>query len=300
MTSLPLRGVSAAGLIAAAALAGCSLVHDTEQVQCDAAEDCAARGLPGACVDHVCVEAQGAGGQGGGGGGDERWGCLGDVTWPDPQPGVTVTLRVRFQMASAGEPIPDDTVVHFCSTLDVTCAAPIAGPLTVEADGSVAVQIESGTRGYFQLGGPSIMPTLLYFSRPAQAETLPVEEQPVTIITPPLYQSLVSAAGFDDDPERGTLLTVTLDCAGKPSPGVRIESPEDDEGSTPFYFVGLNPSPNATQTDVSGFAGVLFMAPGTGTVSSYVAADDRWIGISSFQIRPGTLTSVSIEPTPSQ
>lgn len=300
MHPLPLRGVNSAVLaagVAAAALAGCSLVNDTEQVQCETAGDCAARGLPGACVDHVCVEAQGAGGQGGG---DTRWGCLGDVTWPDPQPGVTVTLRVRLQMASAGEPIPDDTVVHFCSTLDVTCASPIAGPLTIEADGSIAVQIESGTRGYFQLGGPGIMPTVLYFSRPAQAEPLPVAELPVTIITPSLYQALISATGFEDNPERGTLLTVTIDCAGKPSAGVRLESPEDDEGATPFYFVGLNPSPNATQTDVSGFGGVLFMPTGTGTVSSYVAADDRLIGTSSFQIRPGTLTSVSIEPTPSQ
>lgn len=301
MPSLPLRRCCVAVLaVAAVALAGCSLVFDTEQVQCETADDCAARGLAGACVDHVCVEAQGTGGQGGGGGADVRWGCLGQVDWPEPQLGTMVTLRTQFEMASAGAPIPDDIVVHFCSALDIDCTAPIAGPIPMPSDGLLTVQVESGTRGYYQLGGPSIMPTLLYLSRPAQAEPTPIEDDRVTLVTPAFYQSLIGAVGFPDDPTRGTLLTITIDCEGRPAAGVGISSPEVDTSSTPFYFVNQIPSPNTTQTDVSGYAGIIYMPPGTGTVEAHLVADDRWIGVSSFQIRPGTLTNVAIEPTPVQ
>jgi hypothetical protein len=306
MLSLPHSGIRATTLaafvgVAVAALASCSLVYDTEQVQCETAMDCSARGLPGACMNHVCVEAQDTSGQGGGGGAEATpWGCLDNVKWPEPEPGVMVTVRARLRMASAGEPIPADLVVHFCSVLDVTCAVPIAGPLAVGADGVVAVQVESGTRGYFQLGGPSIIPSLLYLPRPAQATPQPVEQEAITLITPSLYQSLLAATGFMDNSMRGTLLTVTLDCLGKASTGVRILSPQTDTGATPFYFVGLIPSPGAMQTDTSGYAGVLFLPLGPGTVESYIAADNRRIGVSGFHIRAGTLTNVAIEPTPAQ
>lgn len=291
MPSLPLRRCCVAVLaVAAAALPGCSLIFDTEQVQCETADDCAARGLAGACVDHVCVEAQETG----------PWGCLGQVDWPDPQPGTMVTLRAQFEMGSAGAPIPDDITVEFCSALDIQCATPVAGPFSMPSDGLVTVQVESGTRGYFQLGGPSIMPTLLYLSRPAQAEAGPADDDRVTLVTPEVYQALLGAVGFPDDPTRGTLLTITLDCEGSPSAGVRISSPDVDTSSTAFYFVNQIPSPNTTQTDVSGYGGILYMPPGAGTVESSLAADDRWVGVSSFQIRAGTLTNVAIEPTPVQ
>lgn len=309
MLSLPLRGIRAATLAAfvgvvAAALTGCSLVYDTEQVQCETAMDCSARGLPGACMAHVCVEAQDMGSSSSssssGGADVTPWGCLETVQWPAPEPGVMVTTRVRLRMASAGEPLPADLVVHFCSVLDVDCKVPIAGPLAVEADGSVAVQVESGTNGYFQLGGPSIIPSLLYLARPAQEAPQPVEQLAITLITPSLYDSLLTTGGFKDNPARGTLLTVSINCLGKASAGARILSPQTDAEATPFYFVGLIPNVAAMQTDSSGYGGVLFLPLGPGTVESFVAADNRKIGVSSFHIRAGTLTNVAIEPTPTQ
>ncbi|HSN97231.1 MAG TPA: hypothetical protein VLS89_03000 [Candidatus Nanopelagicales bacterium] len=303
MPSPPVHGARHTLLAGAVlALVGCSLVIDSEQVQCETADDCAARGLSGACVANVCVEQPlGTGGQGGGGGGGgaSPWGCLGQVSWPDLDPARTVTVRTRFQM-TASQPIPDDITVKYCDNLDIDCASPLADAIPIQADGWVSVDVPEGTRGYFDLSGPSIKPTLVYFPRPAQAEPPPTEDDPITLITPALFQGLVSAVGFQEDPARGTLLVLTVDCTGNPAPGVRIASQQADADATPFYFVNLTPSPDQTQTDVSGFAGILNLPPGLGTVESRVASDDARIGVSSFQIRPGALTNVAVEPTPVQ
>ncbi|MBK8936857.1 MAG: hypothetical protein IPM79_04190 [Polyangiaceae bacterium] len=295
--------IAPALLVAGAAVLvqGCSVfVIDTEQQQCVAASDCVSLGLGDACVDGVCVDGGGEGGEGGGGGApaDPKWGCLGSVEWP-PATQPTSVLRVRFRSAVSMTP-PANLAVRYCASLDVDCATPIAADVPV-VDGRIELEVESGTRGYFEVTStadpPTIRPAVLYFPRPASESSTP-EDLPVTLVSPNEYLAIVNSAGFVDDPTRGTLLTVTTDCTAAPAAGVELSSPSQDEDSTPFYFVGLVPDPDATQTDVNGFGGIFNMPVGAGTVEARIAADDRLIGFASFQIRAGWLSNVAIEPTP--
>jgi hypothetical protein len=292
---------AAAGL---AAVSGCSVfVIDTAQAQCESAADCVELGIGNACVDQVCVgDGTGAGGSGGGKPVDPKWGCLGEVEWPAPVNPMT-TLRFSFRSAIDSN-APANIAARFCAALDVECLNPLVGHTPI-VDGVVEFQVESGTIGYLEVAStvdpPTIRPALIYSSRPASGSEAPQQLPiPVILVTPGEYDAIVLSTEFETNPDRGTLLTITTDCSGQPSAGVRIDSTKKDADSTLFYFVGLLPDPNATQTDIGGFGGIFNMPVGAGTVDAYVAADGRWIGRSSFHIRPGWLTNVPIEPTPSQ
>jgi hypothetical protein len=283
----------------AASLPACSVfVVDTDQQQCSQASECVSLGLGNACVGGVCVDEGGSGGGGGGEPTDPKWGCLGNVEWPAPGEDL-VTLRVSFRSAVSSTP-PTDLSVRYCAALDVNCDNPIASDIPV-VDDRVEVQVEAGTRGYFEITSsvepPTVRPAMLYFPRPASAETTP-EDLPVTLVSPGEYNAIVASAGFEDDPTRGTLLSITTDCTGTPTAGARIQSSLEDDGSTVFYFVSLIPEPEATQTDVDGYGGIFNLAPGAGVVESFRASDDQLIGFSSFQVRAGWLSNVAIEPTP--
>jgi len=294
--------VALSGAAVLLAAPGCSVfVIDTAQAQCESAADCLELGLGDACVDQVCVGGgTGGGGTGGGEPVDPKWGCLGKVEWPAPSE-PTATLRVSFRSAISTE-APPDLAVRYCAALDVDCANPIAADVPV-VDGAIELEVESGTRGYFEVTStvdpPSIVPALLYFPRPASEDTTP-ESLPVTLVTPGEYEAIVFSSGFVSDPTRGTLLTVTTDCTAAPTAGVKLSSTKQDENAIPFYFVGLVPDPDATQTDVNGYGGIFNMPVGGATVEARIAADDRWIGVSSFQVRAGWLSNVAIEPTPAQ
>ena len=295
--------VSALALAASASSVGCSVVLDADQVQCNSDADCAASGLGNRCAAHVCEGPTGDAGTPDGGGGSggtavDRWACLGNVTWPMPNPGEIVDVNVATRMATGG-PIPDGITVKYCAALDPDCTAPLAGPTPLDSTGKISVQTESGTRGFFEFTGTPIMPNLLYFSQPAfGAASGSNLDEPVTLVSPDLFDTLIDKAGEVADPTRGTLLTVTIDCNAEPAVGVRIESALADAQSKTFYFVGLLPSPTATQTDVQGYGGILNVPPGTETVESYVVETGALIGSSGYQIRAGTLTSVAVEPTP--
>jgi hypothetical protein len=286
------------------AASGCSVfVIDTAQAQCESAADCVELGIGNACVDQVCVgESTGSGGGGGGEPVDPKWGCLGKVEWPAPVNPMT-TLRFGFRSAIDSS-APPNIAARFCAALDVECLNPIVPDIPI-VDGVVEFEVESGTIGYLEVQStvdpPTIRPALIYSSRPAGGSEVPQELPiPVILVTPGEYDAIVLSTEFVTNPERGTLLTITSDCTGQPSAGVRIDSTKKDASATLFYFIGLLPDPNATQTDIGGFGGIFNMPVGAGTVDAYVAADDRWIGRSSYHIRPGWLTNVPIEPTPAQ
>jgi hypothetical protein len=299
--------LSSAAVVVSAA--SCSVfVIDTAQAQCESAADCVALGIGDACVDQVCVGGgTGAGGTGGGGTGgsepvDPKWGCLGEIEWPAPVNPMT-TLRFGFRSA-IDSTAPANIAARFCAALDVECLNPLVSDIPI-VDGVVEFEVESGTIGYLEVTStvdpPTIRPALIYSSRPAGGSDVPQELPiPVILVTPGEYDAIVQSTEFVTNEERGTLLTITTDCTGQPSAGVRIDSTKKDAESTPFYFVGLLPDPDATQTDIGGFGGIFNMPLGAGTVDAFVAADDRWIGRTSFHIRAGWLTNVPIEPTPGQ
>ncbi|MCA9617843.1 MAG: hypothetical protein KC731_02410 [Myxococcales bacterium] len=285
------------GVVAAAALLvqGCTVIVAGSEEQCTSDADCTSRGFAGAvCEQQVCVEPKVEE--------DPVWGCLGKVVEPEPDPTKTLELPMRLAYAIGGSPVSVNTVVDVCDKLDLNCTSTdpkYPKGLHPDNQGNVLVEIPEGFDGFVQIIGPDLVDTRVYVGRPI-VEAPSVKE--VQLFSPDDFSLLSTLAGQDPDPTRGTAIVLVVDCSDVAAGGVRLETPNADMDTIPFYLINQSPTmpPTATATDKDGFGGFFNLpaSEGTAVVRAFRDEDDAYVGESSFQVLANTISFVQVRPTP--
>lgn len=307
-------GLAAAGVVGLV-VSSCSLAFDLGRQQCDSTADCEESGLSGAvCEDQVCVSradpvgstaattTSGAGGAGSsssssgtGGEDDPRWACLGSFEEPEPDPDSTIVYPFRIELAtSAGNP-PDELAIRLCATLDTLCASPIDDAPQPDEDGAFELELAPSFQGFFEVTATDLMPTIVFLPR---LVVLPPTQQVIRVVRVTEFNAIVTSSGQDYDETRGTAIVLTEDCQQERVAGVVLSTANADENTIPYYFKGLIPDFDATQTDDQAAGGWVNLPTGFITAEARRVETDQFIGIAGFQSRAGTLSYVPIGPTP--
>jgi hypothetical protein len=275
------------------ALTSCSVALSGDEVQCESAADCDARGFVDAlCEASVCVEAEVV---------DPIWGCLGNVVEPPPDTSQTLEFTLKLVYASGGAAVTQATI-DVCARLDIGCTGASSPDfpkgITPAADGSFTATIRQGFDGFVQVRGDDIMDTRIYVGRPLIE---PPSLEQVRVLKPNEYEALSAAvAQTSADPTRGTVIGLVVDCQTQAAAGVRFSTTAADADSDEFYLIGQSPvkPPAATATDRDGFGGFFNLPEGAMVLRAVREATDEYIGESSVQVLPYTISFVLVAPTP--
>jgi len=233
---------------------------------------------------------------GAGGGAPAGFECIGNVMLPaaGADTGV-VTLGLTDSFGSTG-PIASAHVV-LCAKDDMMCGTSLAAGDS-GADGTVALTVPFGPNGFDGYGivtKQGYFPTLLAASIPYVpadgTSQFTLAEQATA--TPILKQ----AFGIDLDATKGDLIVVADDCNGKSAAGVTIQVTGVD-----FTYFAYNqngqPEMSAKETDATGTAIAINMAPGVAQVETRVTSSNELIATASVFIKANTLSEIYMAPTP--
>ncbi|RLB50931.1 MAG: hypothetical protein DRJ42_17885 [Deltaproteobacteria bacterium] len=262
----------------------CSVILPADAVQCEAAEDCIARGFPTdtRCNQQVC-EAPPY---------DPIWGCLGMVEEPVAVPGETHMYSQLVVDALTGMPIPSLTS-RLCSSVDVNCDAPLVEDVPITADGRMEVTVISGFRGYFEMTADGFMQTLMPIG-PIVKDSDPGAEK-VQLARTVVVESVARTAGFEVDPTKGHILALLASCDGFGRAGVSFS--HDPASGDQFYLIGLSPDVTAPASDESGNSGVFNMDPGFVTLTATLHETGEFIGLQRVLVRAGSMTYMDLGPS---
>jgi hypothetical protein len=240
--------------------------------------------------------------------GENSWTCLDD--------------RRSFERpAQSGDIVFDMTVVEFldnsafqgvtvkaCERRDFTCETPFDSTVTDES-GHFTLSVPAGSGGFdgfldvsatttSATPGKDIYPTLYYFTPPLIAGGNRGRLQI------PSNEHLAALAGVVDkagaDPTKGHLALVAWDCTLNAAPGVSFSLVPDDSSAKRYYFSNSLPNLAATETQgnpaLGGFVNIT--ANSSVLVRATVASGSRVSSEISYFIRPGTLTTGPMPPSP--
>jgi hypothetical protein len=202
--------------------------------------------------------------------------------------------RVVFSMQtvdlSTGK-IYKNVQVRACGLTDVTCASPVAGPLTVDDQGWVDIPLFENFTGYIELQSPETVPYAFYLTEPLAPQVTP--EYPIGIVSLMAIQPLVQLVGVTPQPDTGLLAFRVFDCRGDTAPGVTL-SPVD--GAVPWYFVDGLPSGAQSETGVEGLGGFVNVPPGLAVIDALAPNGASIAGSRSLVVRPNWLSAIHLRP----
>jgi hypothetical protein len=256
----------------------CSVVVDSDRVQCKTNSDCSSQGEAFAsyvCSDSVCQP-------------DPTWACLDN---PDVTSAETVHVVFTLLDLLSQKPVPGVRLT-LCAKMDADCLLPIA-QYQSDADGKLDIEMPTGFDGYFQTEAESVYPTLFFppNTRKQRAKsTLPM-------VPASFFSTMFSNLGVTVASDRTAIMTTAWDCTAKPAPGMILASPQIDDRAVTYYLHGGLPSHTAVETDGDGAGGFVNIKAGNAVVTSTIAATNRLVGTVAVQTRPGHLTMVLVTPS---
>lgn len=261
------------------ATSACSLVVDSERVQCKTDRDCVSRGAGAGsvCTNSICEP-------------DPTWSCLDQATSDDTPTGtvhLNMTMEdVRSQTAVAG------VTLTLCAKVDANCDFPLA-QYQSNADGKLDVEIPAGFDGYFQSEGGDVYPTMFFppNTRKQRASTT------LPIVPTSFFKVMFSNIAGTVSNDRSVIMTTALDCRGKAAAGMILASPQADDSTVSYVLQGGLPSHTASTTDETGAGGFVNIKAGSAVVTSTIGTNNRLVGTVAVQTRPGHLTMVLVMPT---
>lgn len=302
--------------LSALSASACSLILEAEDKQCSSNLDCEARGFSGAtCSDGLCVLSSAAGGMGGDAGepeaggrdaspevepdADTMWGCVGNVSWPDPDITTPVTVKRRI-LKLIGEAPVEGLTLTACSPLDFECSQPIATG-TTDANGDVEVPVYSGFDGYLMGDAPDsypeMVPALMYVFPPPVVDD-PIEiDEPLHVTASGEVDFMSQVLEMEVKPELGHILSLALDCQGRPAAGASLKIDIVSTDTVPYYMNGSLPSRVLTETGSEGEAGFINVPPGLITVTTTVSGVGK-VSQLTVLVRAGYITYLPLAPSP--
>jgi hypothetical protein len=186
-------------------------------------------------------------------------------------------------------PLPEVSA-RACQRIDVSCARPVAGPVTPAADGQLHLTLPSGFSGFLEITSPGIGPMLYFFGRPLRAF-----RQEVFLALDSVLLDGLETISIDTDPELGFIGVRTLDCLGAQSAGVRFSS---DADGVPFASVDGLPILGQDVTHQEGFGGFLNVPPGIVALQAWEVSSGRSSGDASVVVRAGWISQTDLSPIP--
>jgi hypothetical protein len=268
--------------LACLTLCNCSLIVDSDHVQCSKKEDCTQRAGAFAgseCVDNFCRTPL-------------PWSCLGQVVWPSASTSaVTVTMNLVYLVGS--QPVSGLTA-QACRKLDTTCSSPLLRDLVSDGSGKMTFSVPSGFDGYLQSTSDGIMP-FLYFFYPPVTENREVPAVPILQATE--LANFATMVGGNIMPDRGHVLARGYNCLAKTAEGIHFTSPEGDGSTTPFYMIKGWPSTKQSETDSSGNGGLLNLPVGSVTITGRLE-DGQTTGTLGLMTWPGRMSYTAMVPAP--
>jgi hypothetical protein len=169
--------------------------------------------------------------------------------------------------------------------------------------------VQVSSRGYSWDGGTGWIPELDFLGYPVSEARAYVADPSIAVLTSAEDQALGGFLGVTWDQSKAWLSIYVTDCTngitagatGVPAAGVQlsIDVPDPDHQVARYYGL-MNPSLTATATDSSGVAGfVNIPAPGIVNVTAKpLALGGKVSSQAHVYVRPGTLTSLFLYPTP--
>ena len=298
-----------------APVVACELLVASDVFQCTTDADCTTRGGQFAsttCVSRVCTPPVDAGDTGapdvgaeasGDAGGDGPFDCVGRV-YPGEQAGTHVTYTRTFQDVTAATALTQ-IGVRVCSIIDPSCNFPRDqdGGKTVVPDstGKVTVDVAFGFNGLLEVtdlvdGGKVVTPALIQVTPPVLEEA--GVGPPALMVSPSQFVAVANSV-FDGgaDPALAHLFFRVHDCHDQPLAGIAVSTDRTGGTTHPFYFDGLIPDPNATQTDVGAKGGIINLPPGTVVLTGTFFPTATRLGSVTVKLRAGFITYVILTPS---
>ncbi|HKU38485.1 MAG TPA: hypothetical protein VJR89_10070 [Polyangiales bacterium] len=303
-------------LLLALGAAGCSLLVDASDPQCDSNADCVASGLGARCEQRVCV---GRAASRSDGVSSAPSSCLSDSQCknrdaPVCMRGTCVSqdLAERW-LCEPREAVDESQVIHYsfqvlefisrkspgnvkvlaCRTNDVSCQNPVASFVDQKGDGLVELELPAGFSGFFEVKSDAVT-ALSYLTKPL---THDLRDRDLQVSAPTTLKLLAMTDGTEFDEDRGLALVEAFDCSGTPAGGVHFE--ESKGSSKSFYIIDNTPNSAAELSvydpihDVAD-GGFINVEPGFVTFRARWGVDGPVLGEFNAQVRANTFTFVDM------
>lgn len=220
--------------------------------------------------------------------------CVGSVRWRTPT-AVTAMHRLSLVDLQTTEGVVG-AHVRACAYEDRECASPYSEGDTDDAGVALTYPLgDAGFSGYYEVTGAGLTPTLIFAVPPEWDE----HANPIyRVVSQSDFNLLSVVARASLDPMKGYLAAELEGCDQHGAAGLSIGVRPMTEGATRFHFQRMLPNTAATETDITGVAGVFNLPPGEYTVTSSIAACDLPIATARVFTRAGWLSSLGLQPTP--
>lgn len=299
---------AAAAILLVTAGAACTILTNSNASQCKVDSDCEARGQSGQqCSAGVCVARSTASSDSGAeaeaGPVDPKWGCLGNVRWGSPDLSQKVTLHYHFVRFVGETPVTDMDILG-CQRIDPECRGPVATAKTNDA-GIADLEVPKYFEGFVKIEPPAsypeMMPSLFFVIPPPERSWQPDagSNEPVHLPTTTDINLFGKLAGLQLDPALGHIFGITVDCAGKVTPGVSLKASRRDPKTWQYYTDSLGaPSSEISETTAKAEAGFINLPEGPVTIEATVPSIGKKLGSYSLLVRAGHVTFVALPPSP--
>ena len=308
------------GLVIGAA--GCSLLVDASDPQCESNAECVAAELGDRCVNRVCTgrvperctgdDCDAATDLPAGSclrdtqcEDDDAPRCLGGTCvavelaerWLCPErekPDESAVVRYSFQVLEyVARKAPANIVARACRTNDVECNNPVAEFKDATGEGLVEFELPAGFSGYFEVKSDALT-ALSYLTKPV---THDLRDRDLQVSARSTVELLATRDGTVFEPDKGVALVEAFDCTDTPSGGVHFE--ESKGVGKPFYIVDSTPSSDATVSvldEINNVAdgGFINVPAGFVTFTARWGVDGPILGKFNAQIRESTITFVDM------
>lgn len=263
------------------AASGCSVITDSERVQCSTNADCVARGAAFAgteCRNSFCEAASG-------------WACLDGPAPPEPTgSGFTVSFLTRETVSQ--QPLVG-LKAKLCRKLDVECAD--AGTVaTSDSQGIVTLKVAPGFDGYVRFDDEKTVPGLFFFNPPVAQDLSNIS---ISLSSFETVAGLAALTGATQSIDRGIVLLSVVDCTGAPAAGVALSSDSDDPQERTFYSANGFPSATATETGMDGYGGLVNVSPGPTTLSASLVNGGRRLDRVTVLVQAGAQSMTTLVPS---
>jgi hypothetical protein len=222
---------------------------------------------------------------------DPSWACL-DAPPPGAADRVVPSVELALNVVDTVSGVaPEGLTARACAKIDVTCATPLAGPVTVADDGVLHLPVQRLFDGFVELTSPTSVPTMYFLNRELTRDST----ETLTIISAAALGALAGQGGVALEPTLGHLLIRAFDCLGAPASGVQLFS---SVGGLPFAFVDGLPSVGQDVTTASGLGGFVNVPVGLAVLEGRRVEGARNLGQANVVVRSGWFTYGDVEPLP--
>jgi len=269
---------------------GCSLISDTDQVQCETADDCLVipSGAGTECVDAICVPIAIV---------DVQFGCR-DEPWMALNNDLKLPVLFSPTSLSGNQPVVGLEIRQCNSLFDRECENPVTTG-TTDAEGKLTIETPQGFRGHFfapaQLGFAA---QILHVFPPPDNERIWSLDNPMFMANLSEIAGAAAIVGVSIVPDTGVFFFTTRDCSGAILPDVVVTvSPSIEETQTAYLSSSNLPDTTLEATGISGLGAIVNIPEGNATIKG-AHKEHGVIFEQTVIVSKGTISAGTILPAP--